>query len=124
MGSSGGGGASGAVSHSAYLETVHKDWLDATGVDTIEKSVTEAMDSALGNSPWMTLTAYDPAADIAAYDAELALFKVLISGLSDTVDWAALYAQAELTLDGVAEAAIIADAAAFASIYLSIKVGY
>ena len=116
MGSSGGGGASGAVSHSAYLETIHKDWLNTTGVDTIEKSITEVMDSALGNSPWTTLSAYDPTANIAAYDAELALFKVLISGLSDTADWAALYTQADLTLSGVAEAAIIADAAAFASI--------
>ena len=51
MGSSGGGGGgSGAVSHSAYLEAVHGDWLNTTGVDKIEKSMTEVMDSALGNS--------------------------------------------------------------------------
>jgi hypothetical protein len=117
MGSSGGGGGgSGAVSHSAYLEAVHGDWLNATGTDLIEKSVTEAMDSALGNSPWIGVTAYDPDADIAAYGVVVADLKTLLSGLSDTADWAALYAQADLTLAGPAEAAIIADAAAFASI--------
>ena len=116
MGSSGGGGASGAVSHSPYLENIHGDWLDKTGVDLIEKSMTEVMDSALGSSPWTTLTAYDPDADIAAYEAAVALFSALLGGLSETVDWAALYAQASLTIDGPAEAAIIADAAAFASI--------
>lgn len=116
MGSSGGGGASGAVTHSAYLEAIHSDWMNNTGVDKIEKSMTEVMDSALGSSPWTGQTAYDPDVDIAAYEAELALFKALIGGLSDTADWATLYAQADLTLSGPAEAAIIADAAAFEAI--------
>jgi hypothetical protein len=115
-GSAGGGGASGAVSHSAYLEAIHQDWLNATGVDIIEKSITEVMDTALGNSPYIGQTAYDPDTDIAAYETELALFKALIGGLSDTADWATLYAQADLTLSGAAEAAIIADAVAFEAI--------
>lgn len=113
MGSSGGGGSSGAVSHAAYLETAHKDWLDKTGVDTIEKSMTEVMDSALGSSPWTALTAYNPDVDIAAYEAGVTAFAAVLAGLSDTVDWAAFYAQAALTIDGVAEANITADVAAF-----------
>ena len=116
MGSSGGGGSSGAVTHSAYLESVHADWLNATGVDKIEKSITEVMDSALGSSPWTAAVSYDPSADVAAFEAEMAAFKVLLSGLSDTVNWAALYAQAGTTLDGVAEVALTADAASFAAI--------
>ena len=104
MGSSGGGGASGAVSHSAYLETIHADWLNDTGTDTIEKSITEVMDSALGSSPWVALTAYNPDADILAYEAELTLFQVLLAGLSDTVDWAALYAQADVTFGALGPA--------------------
>jgi hypothetical protein len=116
MGSSGGGGASGAVSHSAYLEKVHGDWLDTTGTDLIGTSITDVMASAIGNSPWAGQLAYDPDADIAAYEAELTLFKALLASLSDTVDWAALYAQADLTLSGPAEAAIIADTVAFAAI--------
>jgi len=116
MGGSGGGGASGAVSHSAYLETIHKDWLNATGLDTIEKSVTEVMDSALGSSPWTGLTAYNPDTAISAYEAEMVLLKALLTGLVDTTDWAALYAQAETTIVGPGEAALIADADAFADI--------
>ena len=50
-GSSGGGGGSGRVSYPSYMETVHNDWLDATGTDTIEISVTQVMDAALGSSP-------------------------------------------------------------------------
>lgn len=117
MGSSGGGGGgSGAVSHSAYLETVHGEWLNHSGLDGIESSINTIMNSALGSSPWTGVTAYNPDADIAAYEAVIADLGVLLGGLDEAVDWAALYAQAELTLNGVAEAAIIADAAAFASI--------
>jgi len=113
MGSSGGGGSSGAVSHAAYLETIHKDWLNATGVDTIEKSITEVMDSALGSSPWIGLVAYNPDAAIAAYETKVTSFAAILAGLSDTVNWAAFYAQAGLTLDGVGEANITADVVAF-----------
>lgn len=117
MGSSGGGGGgSGAVSHSAYLEAIHWEWLSHSGLDGIESSIDTIMNSALGNSPWTGLSAYNPDADIAAYEAVIADLGVLLGGLDEAVDWAALYAQAELTLNGVAEAAIIADAAAFASI--------
>jgi len=115
MGSSG-GGSSGAVTHSAYLESVHADWLNATGVDKIEKSITEVMDSAIGNSPWTGLSAYDPSAVITAYEAEITAFKLILAGMSDTADWASLYAQAVTTLDGPAEAALIADTNAYAAI--------
>uniref|UniRef100_A0A6M3IE91 Uncharacterized protein n=1 Tax=viral metagenome TaxID=1070528 RepID=A0A6M3IE91_9ZZZZ len=116
MGSSGGGGSSGAVSHSAYLETIHKDWLNATGVDTIEKSMTEVMDSALGSSPWIGLSAYNPAVPIAANAAVVAAFAVILAGLGDTTNWATLYAQAVTTLVGAGEAEIIADVGAFSNI--------
>jgi hypothetical protein len=114
MGSAGGGGSSGAVSHSAYLETIHKDWLNNSGGSTLTtENVTAVMASAIGSSPWTGLTAYNPAADIAAYEATLAAFGVILAGLSDTVDWAALYTQAELTLDGPGNAKIIADIIAY-----------
>jgi len=116
MGSSGGGGSSGKVSHSAYLETIHKDWLNASGADTIEKSMTEVMDSALGSSPWAGLTAYDPDADVASYEAAIAAFGVILAGLSDTADWANFYTQADTTLAGAGEAALNADALAYEAI--------
>jgi hypothetical protein len=116
MGSSGGGGSSGAVSHSPYLETVHGDWLNSAGADTISSSITDVMSSAIGSSPWIGKVAYDPSVPIAAYETEMAALKLLLAGLSDTVDWAALYAQAELTLVGPGEVALIAEVAAYENI--------
>ena len=117
MGSSGGGGGgSGAVSHSAYLEIVHGEWLNHSGLDGIESSINTIMNSALGSSPWTGVTAYNPDADIAAYEAVIADLRLLLSGLDEAADWATLYAQAELTMIEDEEPAIIADAAAFASI--------
>jgi len=116
MGSSGGGGSSGAVSHSAYLEAVHADWLNSTGADSIVSSVTDVMSSAIGNSPWAGINAYDPDADIATFEAALTAFQVLLAGLDEQPDWAALYAQADLSISGPGEIALAADAAAFAAI--------
>ncbi len=79
---SGGGGTSGGVSFPAYLETVHNDWIDATGVDTIEKSMTEVMDTALGSSPFTALTAYDPTAEVAAIIAAPGGLETLVDLLS------------------------------------------
>lgn len=115
MGSSG-GGSSGKVSHSAYLEACHNDWLNHTGVDTIEKSITEVMDSAIGSSPWTGLSAYNPDAAIAEYEAGIKAFAVLLAGLSDTADWNAFYANAALALDGAGDANIAADVAAYADV--------
>lgn len=121
MGSSGGGGgSSGAVSHSAYLEAVHGDWLNATGSDTIEKSITEVMDTALGSSPWTTATAYNPDTDITEYKNVMTAFKTLLARVSDTKDWANLYTQAKTSIPDhtdiaqITDATIVADVAAFA----------
>ena len=113
---SGGGGSSGAVSHSEYLETVHSDWLNASGTDTIEKSITEVMDSALGNSPFAAMTAYGPDGYITAYQNVLAAYSVTLAGLaSPETAWATLHAQAVITIAtpavlAVADA-VVADAA-------------
>lgn len=112
MGSSG-GGSSGSVSHSPYLEAIHYDWLSNTGLDTITSSVTDVMNIALANSPWTGLSAYNPDADITSYEGVLTTFGALLAGLSDTDDWAALYAQAELSLNGPGDALIAADIATF-----------
>lgn len=112
MGSSG-GGSSGKVSHAAYLETIHADWLNNTGLDTMTSSVTDVMNTAIANSPWTALAAYDPDADITAIENGLDAFLTILAGLSDTVDWAALYAQAEASINGPGDALIAADIAAF-----------
>jgi len=81
-GGGGGGSSSGAVSHSAYLETIHSDWLDNTGVDTITESITDVMNSALGNSPWTGLTAYDPDTDLTELIAAPNVLQTLVTLLS------------------------------------------
>ena len=113
MGGSGGGSSSGKVSHSDYLETIHSSWLSHMGVDTTSSSITDVMDSALGNSPWTGLSAYNPDADITAFENGLSDFLTILTGLSDTVDWATLYAQAETSINGPGDALIAADIAAF-----------
>lgn len=80
--SGGGGGGSGAVSYPAYMQTVHNDWLDNTGVDTISDSITDVMNSALGNSPWLAQSAYDPDTDIAAMITAEGLLQTLVDLLS------------------------------------------
>lgn len=78
----GGGGGSGAVSYPGYMETIHNDWLDNTGVDTITDSITDVMNAALGNSPWATQTAYDPDTDITALLAAVDELQDLVTLLS------------------------------------------
>lgn len=108
MGSSGGGGSSGAVSYPAHMSTVHADWLDNTGNDNITSSITDVMDAALGSSPWTGLSAYDPGADIAAYEAAVSAFAAILAGITDAVDWAALYSQSILSI-GTPDALAIGD---------------
>lgn len=115
MGGSGGGSSSGEIGFPAYMETIHSDWLDNTGVDTISDSMTDVMNTMLGGSPWTLLSAYDPDADITAYEAAITAFAAILAGISDTVDWAALYTQAEASIGAVSNALIVADEAAFAT---------
>jgi hypothetical protein len=82
-GSGGCGGASGAVSYPAYIETVHTDWINSSGADTISDSVTDIMNAALGNSPWTGQLAYDPDADIAAMLASSTTLQTLVTLLSN-----------------------------------------
>lgn len=136
MGSSG-GGTSGAVSYPAYIEAIHGDWLDGGGLDTLTSSVTDIMDAAIGASPWAGLTAYDPSADITAYEAAITAFAAILAGITDTTDWAALFTQAATSVGvvtgltvadmavadmgaptdvaGITEAVIVADGVAFAA---------
>jgi hypothetical protein len=81
--SSGGGGSSGKVEYPGYIETVHKDWLNNTGADTISSSVTDIMNAALGNSPYAAAVAYDPDTDLAAMDAIVSDFEDLVDLLSN-----------------------------------------
>ena len=82
----GGGGGSGKVDYPDYMKTIHGDWLDNSGADTITSSITDVMNAALGSSPWTTQSAYDPDNDIVeivgAPDDIQTLVNLLSSGTS------------------------------------------
>ena len=88
--SGGGGGGAGQVDYPDYMKHWHGDTLDHGEVDTVSISVTDAMNSAFGNSPFTGVNAYNPDADlvnlIAAPAATQALVTLLSSGTSlDTI---------------------------------------
>ena len=123
--SGGGGGGSGVVDYPDYMKTVHGKWLDNAGGDTPANSLVDAINAAYGSSPWTAATAYDPATDITAYEAAISGFATILAGIVDTADWAALYTQAEASIDitdvtdtsdvtGITNAEIVADVDAFA----------
>lgn len=108
-----GGGTSGKVDFPDYMKDWHGDALDGGGVDTLSSSVTDIINAALGNSPFAGEVAYDPDADITAYEAAISGFDTILAGISETVDWAALYTQATTSIATVSDAEITADITAF-----------
>jgi ribosomal protein L30E len=64
-GSQGGGGSSGVVDYPAYMKTWHGLALDNAGGDTLSQSVTDAMNTAFGSSPFVSEAAYNPDMPIA-----------------------------------------------------------
>lgn len=90
----GGGGSSGKVEYPAYLQDCHGDWLDKGGTIQIESCINTVMNTALGNSPFTGITAYDPDSDLVDAEVPLTTFKALsITNLwSDALSQIALVA--------------------------------
>lgn len=88
----GGGGSSGAVSWPAYLQDTHSEWLNNTGGDTLTTSLTDVMNTAIGNSPWATEVAYDPDADLVSLIAAPNVLQTLVTLLSSGTSLDALVA--------------------------------
>uniref|UniRef100_A0A6M3KTC7 Uncharacterized protein n=1 Tax=viral metagenome TaxID=1070528 RepID=A0A6M3KTC7_9ZZZZ len=101
MGSSGsgGGGGSGRVDYPDYMKTVHGDWLDQGATDTIEASVTEIMNAAIGASPFITAVAYNPATPLADAWTAVCAFNTLTDALDHEVDWLSAIAAARSEYD-------------------------
>jgi Tfp pilus assembly major pilin PilA len=112
----GGGGGSGVVDYPAYMKDFHGDLLNHTGVDTISDSLVDVMNAMLGSSPFTGETAYDPDTDLAANATALSDFETILSGINEPVDWGAIYAAVTADIDGVEEADIATDVAAFAAV--------
>jgi hypothetical protein len=96
---SGGGGGSGRVSYPTYMETIHSDWLDQTGTDTIEASITEVMNAAIGASPFVTAAAYDPTTPLADAWTAVCAFNTLADSLDNEADWLSAVAAARTEYD-------------------------
>lgn len=86
----GGGGSTGMVDYPAYMKTWHGLVLDDAGVDVPLSSVTDAMNIALGNSPFTGEVAYVP-------DAEL----VSMLGAPDDLDTLVTLLSAGTGLDAI-----------------------
>ncbi len=110
----GGGSSSGKVGFPAYMETLHGKWLDSEASDILTTSMVDAMEGAIGSSPWGVITAYDPDSDIADWKTAMDNFRVFLTGLDDAIDWAALYTQANSSIDGIIEADIAQSISDFA----------
>jgi len=82
----GGGGSSGQVGYPAYVERIHENWLEGAANDTIDASVTEVMNDALGASPFVAAVAYDPDADIAEFIAAVGDFDTITNAFIGTLD--------------------------------------
>jgi len=124
MGSSGGGGgSSGQVAYPAYLSGIQSDWLSkgdhmGVGVDEIEKSITAVMNSALGSSPWLGASAYDPSGPIASYEAAVDMFAAMLAGVDFPSLWESFFTTAK-TVTGEPTDLVIADIAAIGDLVVT-----
>ena len=86
-----GGGSAGSVSHSAYLESIHKEWLGATpgaANANVNRSIVQLMNTALtaGSSPFLGFTTYNPDADITRSQSALDTFQAYFNALNYLTD--------------------------------------
>lgn len=84
--SGGGGGSSGKVEYPAYLQSFHQQLLDDAGADTLESSLVDAINAALGASPFAGASAYNPATRLSSMSSTLTSFQVAINALSHNTD--------------------------------------
>jgi len=96
--SGGGGGSSGAVSYPAYMEAFHYAMLNHSGADSLESSLVEIMNTALGGSPFTGQSAYVPDTSITAMGSAITTFSNAISALSSNTDNDAALAAANAKL--------------------------
>lgn len=95
----GGGGGSGQVDYPAYMKTIHNDWLDNTGVDTITSSITDIMNTALSNSPFTGATAYDPTTPLSDAWTAVCAFNTVVDALDHSSDWQSVIVNAASIID-------------------------
>jgi len=118
----GGGGSSGQVGFPTYMEDIHHNWLDGyTGFDpsygSIDLSMIEAMNNALGNSPYVSATAYDPDTDLDAMDTAIEAFNTVVDAIAVEDDYATYSDAVQTQVDSVISTTYIdAEIAAYGAV--------
>jgi hypothetical protein len=115
MASAGGGSTSGRIDFPDHMKTIHQDWLNQTGSDTIEASMVDKMNAALGGSPFTTMTQYDPATPLTAMDTAVGAFNTRVDALDPDGDWEVAVDAVKAKADAAVfdDAFVVADIAAF-----------
>lgn len=106
--------AAGKVDFPTYMKEVHADWIANTdpagaGHDTVSTSLTDAMNSALGNSPLSGDTSYDPATALTSMAGAVTTFQGVVNAIDESTKWKALVADATTNTPGVTEFSNILD---------------
>ena len=83
-----------------HMKTIHQEFLDQTGTDTISSSMVDAMNAALGSSPYGSMTAHDPATELTAMDTAVAAFNTRVDAIDPDGDWEDAVDAAVAKIDG------------------------
>jgi hypothetical protein len=76
------------------MKAAHEDWLTQDGTDTIEASITEVMNAAIGASPYSGATAADPDTPLADAWTAVCAFNTVVDALDQEADWLSAIAAA------------------------------
>ena len=127
-----GGGSSGKVSYPDFMGNCLADWLDNTHTVTLNSCMNDVMNAALGNSPFIGESVYNPDVEVAAMLSASNNFKNYIEALNESLEWSNAYDAVVTKLDwdswadayavvrgiidwdGISDAEIVNDVAAFA----------
>lgn len=117
MASAGGGSSAGRIDFPTHMKTIHQDWLNQTGTDTIEASMVDKMNACMGSSPYTSMTAYDPTTPLGAMDTAVGAFNTRVDALDYDGDWEAAVSTAVAKADAAVfdDTYVNADIAAFRS---------
>lgn len=77
----------GRVDFPTHMKTVHQDWLDQTGTDTVTSSMVDVMNAALGTNPHAATTAYEPTDRLNSMDTAVAAFNSRVDALDPEGSW-------------------------------------
>jgi hypothetical protein len=89
----------GRVDFPDHMKTVHQDWLNQTGSDTVTSSMVDLMNAAFATNPYTGKTSYDPSTKVTAMDNAVAALNTRVDALSPTTDVIAAFTSARSEVD-------------------------